>query len=243
MALLERIDRVLKLMSLRDDEDVRDALVEAMTAATETIADGLRTPLERATVEDFYLVKGSRTYGPSVRRVRDDRVSRRFATSLVPAQTEFLLSRGFVDEAAAAVTVVASGEVDALKSGDSSLNIDLVAEDRVDINVEAELGRVRVSDFGLQSTYVRIGYTAGLTTDQGDPAVYQNVPSWLRQAAVLQTALHLIVNPTLNPFRGEDGPSADQLKVADRQLGQLIDSHSRYLPMSEKPIFSNVTLL
>lgn len=242
MALLERVDRVLKLMSTRDDEDVRDALVEAMTAATETIADALRTPLERATVEDFYLVPASRQYGPNVRRRTDDRVSRRFAGQLIPTQTEFQLSRGFVDTGVT-VTVVASSEVDALKGGDPSLNIDLVAEDRVDVNVEHELGRVRLSDFGLSSTYVRIGYTCGLTTDQGDPAVYQNVPSWLRQAAVLQASLLLIVNPTLNPFRGEEGPSVEQVKFVDRQLGQLLDSHARYLPMSEKPIFSNVTLL
>lgn len=243
MALLERVDRVLKLMSLRDDEDVRDALIEAMTAATETIGDALRTPLERATVEDFYLVPASRQYGPNVQRRRDDRVSRRLAGHLIPTQTEFELSRGFVDEGAAAVTVVASGEVDAIKGGDSSLNIDLVAEDRVDVNVEAEIGRVRLSDFGLANTYVRIGYTAGLVTDLGEPAVYRSVPSWLRQAALLQCALNLVVNPTLNPFQGEQGPSMEQLKVVDRQLGQLIDNHARYFPMAQKPIFSNVTLL
>lgn len=245
MALLERIERVQKLLTVRGDEDVREALIEAMEAATETIADGLRTPLERATVEDFFLVAASRQYGPSVRRRRDDRSSDRFASSLVPSQTELLLSRGFVDEAAQTVALTTSGEMEALKGGTSTLVIDLVAEERVDVNVEAEAGIVRVSDYSFAGSYVKVAYTAGFTQDGGDPALFDpdTVPGWLKQASLLQASMTLILNPALNPFQGDAGPSVDQLKFVDRQLGQLIGSHARYAPMSVKPIFSSVTLV
>jgi hypothetical protein len=115
------------------------------------------------------------------------------------------------------------------------------ADDRT--RIDFDRGLIYVNNYKLSSCYVRVEYTAGLTNDGGEPQVYQNVPSWLQSAALLETLKYMDTNnnfPRVSRRQEEDRQDTENIEI---QLGDLISGHVRYTPMAIKPDISTVTLL
>lgn len=235
--LLVDVESVRKRASLPDTKTVRDAIEGAVESATQVVPAELRyVDVSRADVSDVFFVERSQEFRTTDRR--SVLQSRRVGVAVAPAkQTKLLLSRGFVDEGAQALTAVASLTEDGLTAQTDGF-VDLRSVDGVDhVSVEAERGCLRVNDFGLAACYVLVTYKAGLLDDEGEPALFQGAPNWLRELVILDALLSLQQNPSL---RREQVPE-DQIRDLRRRRAGIALDRARYFPMAWAPIDASAT--
>lgn len=232
MPLLVTVSEIREMMALGAGVPggINAAIEQSIYSAQESVAASFRAPFARATVVDTFFVHHSLVFG-----------------SPPSYQSELLLSRGLVDTTQT-WTVYASSTRTGLAA--ATTRVDLRSNSGTDhTSLEADTGTLRVTEIDLTNQFVQASYTAGLTDDDGDPAAYDNVPEWLRQAVRLKTLLLLETNPVIpRPTeRSEEGArsraGANLSSPLERQLANILLSHARYVPSAWKAQTSQVTLL
>lgn len=226
MPLLISVAELRDATGFGDIADVNKAIESAIGIATVTLASRLRCDFSRVTVVDEHFVQASLRAG--------------FAG---PSKTAFKLGRGFVDSgetievfaASTAFKLDASGtrvDLQAIQNGNSTISV---------VRFNHDAGEMFINDYQLSNCYVRTTYTAGLTSDGGEPDVYESVPDWLKQACVMETERHM---DTMNVFprvtrRAEE--ERQDTENLERQLNDLLLGHARYMPMAHKVEISTET--
>ena len=237
MPLLRSVEEMRERLGFSADNERDEAIEAHLETAVETISDQIRTEIDRADVVDTFFVRFSlrSAAGPVNRRPATGR-GQGISTSGA-ASTTLLLGLGFVDDGTT-VTVVAAGTENALS--DSALRTDLRSAPGTSIDhvtVDYERGVLRVNDYGLDGVYVRVTYKAGFLDDDGSPAVFEDIPSWLVRANDLEA--RILTNA--DPVFGRDQVDRDQQKTLENRLSKILLKHARYIPTAEKPITSVVT--
>lgn len=129
-------------------------------------------------------------------------------SSPYPTALPLELSNGFVD-VAHAVEVVGANTLSALMTNGTAVTAS---------HLKAELGHVIIPD--KEFTYYKVVYTAGvLDTAEG----VATLPSWVKEAAASQAIR------ALSAMQVGDGKESlsETYQYLERQLGLLIDSHTR----------------
>lgn len=231
MALLQTVEEMRRRMGFADEEEINRAVEAALETASIVVPSMSRFEVTRATVVDLFFVRNSYEFGFSQPRQISPR-GRWTATSAT--QTVLRLSRPLVVTSPTHTVEVAGTEIGL----DTSSVKDLRSPDEFTI-LDADNGVLRINDFGLGNAYVRVSYTSGLLTDDGDPALFSGVPDWLTQAVSMSAQLGLNANPVVRAT-----PLApDERESIKTQMDSLILDNSRYIPMSWKPINTAVTLV
>lgn len=195
--------------------DFNDAVREASRAATQDLASRFRLgPLSvYETRRDFFFV---------------DRMSRQGTAD----SARFFLSRAFVT--AATVLAVYSPSPVNVRNGDddSYTDISRVANDnRSNYGaLDAERGVYSVYGLNLSHQWVAVTYSGGLDTNSDSE--YENVPDWLQEAALNQTALNLSRHVMFNPEEGNSDLSElrDTIARLWRDNARLALSPADYRP-------------
>lgn len=158
-------------------------------------------------------------------------VRRMFETEDRGTQARFRLGRGLTSKAN--ITAYYSTTPLHLRNNDTSSLIDLknYAQDGQSdaLYVDGEKGFFFVHGVNLAGLWVLVTYSGGLDVASDDE--YQNVPVWLQEAGMAQTALNLSKNRTFTP---EDGDQS--LDVLKQQLQDLWEEYGRYEPAAYKPV-------
>lgn len=215
MPLIIPVSDIRETLGVDDVPGVSKAIERTIESAQVAVENSFRSEFSRVTAVDEFFVHHSHKFGPSY-------------------QNLFLLSRGLIDTGAS-ITAYAAGTRAALSDATARTNLASLAG--VDYtHVEPDTGLFQVTELDLSSCYVRISYTAGLTDDDADPPIYQNVPEWLRQAVRLNTMILLDAHPIIpRPTAREADGGFLQTDVVEKQLAQILYNKSRYEPAAMKP--------
>jgi hypothetical protein len=226
MALLVSVTTARTRLGLPDKKDINDKLSLTIEQASEVVADGIRDTLERADVVDIFYVKRSLEFGNTIRR-RGSVASTGLEGSGQSSQTPLHLSRGFVDSIS---SVRAANTVVGLE--DSALYTDLKSPTDYASLVNLERGELRISDFTLSEAYVRVAYKAGFLTNSGNPALYLNVPNWLKQATLFAVEQLANANPTLRVKE----VTQEETDTLSKKVSIILNNRARYMPMAWEPL-------
>ena len=234
MPLLRSVEETRERLGYSADNDRNEAIEAHLETAIETISDQIRTEIDRADIVDTFFVRFSlrSAAGPVNRRPVTGRGQG--ITTYGAATTTLLLSRGFLDSGTT-VTVLAAGTEAGLS--DTALRTDLRSAPGTGVDhvsVDLERGSLRINDYDLAGVYVRVTYKAGFLDDDASPAVYQDTPSWLIRANDLET--RILVNS--DAVFGRDEVNKDEQDRLELRLSKILLKHSRYVPISEKPVHS-----
>lgn len=239
MPLLRSVEETRERLGYSADNDRNEAIESHLETAVETLSDQIRTEIDRADIVDTFFVRASlRSSLSGQGNSRRPAYGRGLGiASGSAAQTQLLLSRGFLDSAEA-ITVYAAGTEDALSN--SALRTDLQQASGTNIDYtqfDYERGILNVSDCGLDGIYVRVTYKAGFLDDDATPPVFQDVPVWLIRANDLET--RILVNS--DAVFGRDSVSSEEQNRLESRLSKIMMKHARYIPTAEKPVHSVAT--
>lgn len=196
---LALVSEVRDLIRFDSIDEINDALDTSLLAATAYLSSKLRTTLDRAEdTVEYFYVQDALHIGTSY-------------------QTYLALRAGWLDGGETITVAVAptKKEVDAA----SARNITSLCM------FDYQKGVVHIADEPLSNQYVKVTYTSGftVTTDH-----YDNVPSWLKTAAIYQTILDFNrVNPE---FRSESGDFKLDLDQAQSYVDEVILGYTKYTP-------------
>lgn len=237
MTLLRSLDDTRKRLGFDDKPHLNDAIQSEMEAAVEIISDRIRTHIDRRDVVDTFFVASSMTFpGIPSQRSRGRRRTG-LGSGLAPSIARLKLSQGFA--ASASTFTIWAAETEA-KLGAEATRADLQDISGTDyVSVDWDKGTVQINDYSLQNAYIRVTYTAGFLTDTGSPAVFADTPTWLVQAADLETKILVNSNPLFGRDRtNERGGDKEQDRL-EKRLDLMIRSHARYFPLTHwKPTYS-----
>ena len=237
MPLIRSVESTRDRLGFSVDND-RDAAFEShLETAVETISDRIRSEIDRVDVVDTFFVRFSLRSPIGTGGRSRPATSRNTGIAVAGSSTTtLLLSRGFVVDIGAGMTIHAAGTEDSLD--DSAIRSDLKSVSSIDHTmIEAERGVVRVQDFGLDGVYVRVSYRAGFLDDGASPAVYTTTPAWLVRANDLET--RILVNS--DAVFGRDKVEKAEQDRLEMRLNNILYKHARYIPTAEKPIHSVAT--
>ncbi len=235
VALLQNIENMRARMGYDDRPEVNRAIEAALETSSVSVPQSARVNVTRVTVIDTFFVKNSLEYGNVIHRRFNEPAA--LVSSGRATTTSLKLSRQLLDSVAAITVFAASSEL-GLDNTDARQDLQLVdGDDRTAFDFVR--GYLRVNDYGLANCYVRATYTAGLLTDDGDPAVFAGAPDWLVQAVSLDAQLMLNANPVVRAKELAE----DERRSVQRRLDRLIVDNTTYLPMSWKPVHSVETLV
>lgn len=237
--LLATIDEVRRRHGFDSGLDEVDAAIEQALRSTTYALEGiLRTKFAySAQVTDLYRIRHVEAthhpFVPESRDLRTFRVLHGIHAQVPLLEVKLATSRGMI-ESEASVTVEAASLVPHLD--DPNLVRDLRNfEDGLDHTVIAgDKGLVIIHGLDVTGMFVRLRYAAGLHAASDD--VFEDVPNWLREAAILRAAITLDVNPII---RLQDQP---RMPVEDMraELKSMLEPHVRYQPQAEKPFETEV---
>ena len=228
MAVLNSIPSLRRRLTLDDTDDINAAIEEALESTSDSLAAELRMPFQRNSIVDNFFVKESLDFGGTVSNRRSGTLGVLSSTS--SSSTAVLkLSRGFVDSTET-VTVYASSTRSQLEVAGSRTN--LVTPDNY-VSLDYEKGVLRISDYSLNNTYLRVEYVAGFTDDGGSPQMYIGTPSWLQELGKLTATITLHSNPVIiNPKINRDERFDRLLTLTTRQIDRIMNAQARYYPMA-----------
>lgn len=198
--------------------DFREAVVEASKGATADLAARLR-------YRDFSAYSNRRDFFV---------VDRMFGVANT-LQRQFLLSRGFVENAT--VSAVYATTPLSLRNGNTT---DL--KDLADLNEDGESNMLMIDGprgiltaYGVDLTerWVMVTYSGGL--DVATDNEYQTVPDWLREVAMARAALILTRN---RAFRTEGEDDTAELRETVRAA---VTAHMRYAPGAAQAVATEPT--
>lgn len=237
--LLASVEAVRDELTFDDIPDVDKAILGALKSTSRVLERRLRTDFAFAAVTDTFMVDPTRKLSIPQLQISTNLVTPRrsrvgtglFANSPL-YETQFSLSRGFLDSTAIAdLTVVSATMINHF--GDSSLEADLRnfegdGEDHT--FTSAEEGRLRVLQIDVRGLFVQATYNAGFTVASDD--LYDDVPGWLETAAILHSQIMLDKNPVLRRPEGAES----QIETLLFQYNEIIDEKIRYHPSAVKPL-------
>lgn len=203
--LLTSIADVRDAIRFDDIDEINTAIESALEAATADMINILRTEFDRQERTDFFYIEKTTPYG-------------------AVDQDYWRLTAGFVDE----------DEDFSVELGSSPAEI---TADPLDIEssciVNYTRGLITYAGEAQDSKFVKVTYTSGFELGTGDDdRVYQDVPTWLKQAAKLKAIMYLdMVNPTLR-HESKDDVDLTNLKL---QFDSLVSNHIRYYPAYKYP--------
>lgn len=95
-------------------------------------------------------------------------------------------------------------------------------------------GKILIAGLNLDSLWVKVSYSSGFTVTEDDPITYENVPSWLERAAVVQSVLEF---DRANPdFRKENSGTRINMEELQVHLNGAVSKHIRFLPYCLMPV-------
>jgi hypothetical protein len=203
-------------------DDVTPSLEAAMEAATSDIEGRIRTDLARATRYDIFLL---------THRLVNDNIADLY-------EYHWKLTQGFL-----------TNDVITVRLGNSISDLTAVGAPTVTTNLATDLKKGLISYVGGQLTLgssgttsapavlVRVDYTAGFE-DTDEDGVYDGVPDWMSQAAIIRATTHLdTIQPNLrrnNSKQTRVQPDLE-LNVMEAQYNSLLQKHIRYFPKYANP--------
>lgn len=202
--LLASVEAIRTQLGFDDMTDINEAIKFALHSAEAQLSSALMTDFDRATVTDtFYVDEPSFQQGAH-------------------AHTEFRLSRGLVKEVLSARLVTTP-----LQFGSSQDEIDTLGR----LELHRDKGVIIDYQSRYRRQYIRFTYTCGYEVSESDPESYENVPSWLREAAKVQ-AVMLLANAA--PVT-EAAIQIDKTML-EGQLSAMLRNKIRYTPCALLPI-------
>lgn len=219
LPLVVPVAEVREAMQLGPGKGLEATIEAEIRRAQQAVLDHVRTPIDRVTCVDDFIVSSSVCLGPA---------------TLPIWVTRLKLSRGIVDEEE---TISVWSATRRLDLGDADAREDL--RDQADgdlVTVNAEKGLVTVTGMDLSSDMVRVSYTAGLTSDTGNDAKYQDVPVWLIDMVTLKAMINLW--PILRSEKDQRGIDVKKMQL---QYDEMKGAHVRYLPGCVHPFSVTAT--
>lgn len=197
--------------------DFNDAVTEAAKASTRVIASQFR-------FQDFDLFSARRDVFHVPRMFEAGNAQNR----------RFRLARGFIDGANNFTAYYTDNPVH-VRNGDTDqlTNLQRTNNDNKSdyLFIDAETGLLTTYSLDLTDMWIIVTYDCGLTV--AADAEFEGVPSWLAEAAELQTLIYLKQNRALSDEDG--GDTVSSLRSA---LAQLQAAHMRFHPEAVLPTMS-----
>lgn len=166
----------------------------------------------------------------------EERITQVNATYDPMYEYHWRLANGFVDSGETLTVKVAARIADFAGSDYtditslSNVQYDKGTVSYVDGKIEGQI--ISTTGGKLIGNFVRVDYTSGFTESGGE---YQNVPEWLKQAAILQATIHLdSVQPDLR--HTDNKVAKESIKYMKKAVFDLIAPHIRYYPRYQDPI-------
>lgn len=237
--LLAPISQVRAELTFDDIPDVDNAIGAALKSATHVLQRKLRTDFDFAARTDTFAVSPTRPASQPEPQILSNLVAPRkarvgtglYANSPLYA-TEFHLNHGFVEsDAIADLTVVTATMIPHFADPNLVSDIRVFEGDGLDhVFVSKEDGRVYIHQVDVRGLFVRITYNSGFTVASDD--VFDDVPSWLEEAAILHAQIMLDKNPVIRRPEGAES----MIEVLLHQFNQIIDEKVRYHPSAVAPL-------
>lgn len=202
---LADIDGIREQLGFDQMVDIDNAIEAALNSATAQLAGLLQTSFDEEDMQDvFWVEKPPIQQGPH-------------------RMTEFRLSRGFVSSLSAATRT----EVEGLFQDEQPSDV-LAA-----IKLDRDKGHARDWTTWYNRNYVTFAYRSGFPRDAANPASYDlsAVPTWLQEAAKLNTLILMADHPTLT----EAQIKLDTSMLA-AQLDAMLTPKLRYTPTALMPL-------
>lgn len=216
LATTEDVRQAIRFSSI---DEINLSINSALEVATSTLETDIRTQsFDRTTRYDIFLVKH--------RQITKDLF-----------EYHWRLSHGFVDSSESFSIRVADQVADFAGSNFTDITSECVIDYTKGVAsvVAGELSTIRVASNSSKiiGNFVRIDYTSGF--NEGDTAGFYDeaeVPTWLKEAAVLK-AVNIIdtIDPSLRA-PGEGSMSADSTEMLYRSM---IQKNIRYFPKYDLP--------
>lgn len=205
-------------------DDVTPSLEAAMEAATSDIEGRIRTSLAYETRYDIFML----IHQPISTRVTD------------VFGYHWKLTQGFLDKTAD-LTIRIASDIDGLTTSDAQTvvnNVTVSHEKGLISCVGGQLTGGSSTSTVSPAVLVRVDYTAGFE-DTDEDGVYDGVPDWMSQAAIIRATTHLdTIQPNLrrnNSKQTRVQPDLE-LNVMEAQYNSLLQKHIRYFPKHANPI-------
>jgi len=210
--LLTTVEAVRDRNGMDNTTLVNDAIESSLRTASSSLQTGVRTTFAEGTaVTDLFYVRDTRRVGKSM-------------------QTRLLMSKGFL-KTSPAVTVKSAERSQWFTTGDGTVDDlrNLAGVDYTTINHNR--GLVLITGKDLSDRFIQVTYDCGFAVS-GTPAVYQAVPQWLIDAAILVTSIALEKNPALR----DDEDTEFSVKELQTQKDAAIGNNVRYEPSALNPM-------
>lgn len=205
--LLTPVSKIREVYSFGDLEDSNKAFEAALHAAEPYLSARMRqNSFARLAVTDTYYVdEPTLVQGSALYK------------------TEFFLSRGFL------------AQMSAMHRSANPTTLDLAGQFNpvTPTLIEMERGVVRDLSWYYNGEFVSINYICGFEADSTDPKMYKQdqVPEWLKEAAVTYAMIFLAGSPTL-----KEAEIKVDTKALTRTLDHVIAQHQRYAPGALLPL-------
>ncbi len=209
---LIKIQDALDRLDFDNTPAIQHVVENSVAHATEEMVGVLRTEFDRGVVTDLFYNDLSFKEG-------------------VAFTTQLRLNRGFLDlgqpytiRAAATRLALPKSTAKDLRDEPDGSGDDLTI-------VDAEKGLVVIRDIDLSNLYIEVRYTSGFNVDGDEALLFDQteVPSWLKEAAFLQTNVLVRHNPVLASHFEGDNTTAELVLSKDRAIQSRIRYHPEYL--------------
>ncbi len=240
--LLASVADVRAELTLDDLPDLDRAIFGALKSATHVLQRRLRTDFDYGVWEDTFMVDPNRPGSrPQVQLTshlvtpQRARVGTGLFANAPLYETQFHLNHGFVGSTLKAdFTVVSATTMFNFDDADLVADLRTFEGDGKDHTfVSTEDGRLYVQQVDVRGLFIRVGYIAGFTVASDN--VFEGVPSWLEQAAILHAQIMLDKNPVIRRPEGAES----MIEVLTRELNYIIDEKTRYHPSAVSALNSN----
>lgn len=236
--LLAQVEDVRNELTFSDIPDIETAIEGALKATTRVLERKLRTGFDLATYTDYFLIPPDAVLSQPRQQQSVGTIQpawQRFTSGIYANSplygTEIALNNGFLLDPSA-VTVQAATMIPYFTDGDPNNVADLRAfeADGLDHTLVTTEGRIYIMQVDVRGLYIEVVYQAGFTVASDN--VYDNVPAWLEEAAILHAQIMLDKNPIIRRPEGAES----QIDVLLRQVNTIIDENIRYFPGAHKPM-------
>lgn len=237
MAKLAKVDDLVTRGGFKDIEDLRIVLASHLEASTIHLQTKIRSRFDRVTdFEDFFYIDSEQQpFSTGFVNLRTRTGSIRTEAGMV----QIYLRRGFVDpDPLLTFKIERSFELQDFKTGVQVFEID---NDFVNINHERGILTITDSDpaIGLflepriDREFLRVTYTAGFKLKNiggQDGKVFQNVPDWLEDAAILRAIMMYGLGT------GCSREESQKCRALAGGLDALVEPFMRFHPAYRKPM-------
>lgn len=238
--LLASVDAVRTELTFDDVTEVDNAILGALKAASAVLARKLRTDFDFASYTDTFMVPPNHAHSAPQPLASNLFASPRVVStqgllaSTNVIMTQLHLNHGFLTSTSLTDLTVKTSQLFAHFSDGNSNNISdirVFPADGLDhIIPDTEAGLIYLSQVDVRGLFVQVEYTAGFTVASDD--VYDDVPFWLEEAAILHTQIMLDKNPVIRRPEGAES----QISALLTQFNTIIDEKVRYHPAAVKPL-------